>query len=43
MSKGITFFSGVPDSLLKDFCGYITDNAPKHRNIITPNEGIALA
>ena len=23
--KGIDFFTGVPDSLLKDFCGYITD------------------
>ena len=24
--NGITFFSGVPDSLLKHICAYITDN-----------------
>ena len=25
-NAGIEFFSGVPDSLLKDICAYITDN-----------------
>ena len=24
--NGINFFTGVPDSLLKDFCAYVTDN-----------------
>ncbi len=40
---GIGFFSGVPDSLLKDFCAYITDNAQKQNHIIAVNEGSAVA
>lgn len=39
----IDFFSGVPDSLLKDICAYITDNAPKTNHIIAANEGNAIA
>jgi len=38
----IDFFTGVPDSLLKDICGYITDKTPKQRNIISANEGGAI-
>jgi len=38
----IDFFTGVPDSLLKDICAYITDNTPKERNIIAANEGNAI-
>lgn len=41
--NNINFFTGVPDSLLKDFCAYITDNVPKERNIIAVNEGNAIA
>lgn len=41
--NGINFFAGVPDSLLKDFCAYITDHAPSHKNILAANEGNALA
>ena len=26
--NGISFFTGVPDSLLKDFCAYVTDHTP---------------
>ena len=26
--QNISFFSGVPDSLLKDFCAYIDDEFP---------------
>ncbi|WP_461255414.1 phosphonopyruvate decarboxylase [Treponema sp. R80B11-R83G3] len=40
--KGIGFFSGVPDSLLKDFCAYITDHAEKKNHIIAVNEGAAI-
>ncbi len=40
---GINFFTGVPDSLLKDFCAYVTDHTPKERNIIAANEGNAAA
>jgi len=36
-------FFGVPDSLLKDLCAYITDNAPRDRHVITANEGNAVA
>lgn len=39
----VDFFSGVPDSLLKDLCAYITDHSPKQQNIIAPNEGCAVA
>jgi phosphonopyruvate decarboxylase len=37
------FFAGVPDSLLKSFCAYITDNAADKKYIITVNEGSAVA
>lgn len=40
--EGINFFAGVPDSLLKDVCAYITDNISQDRNIITANEGAAI-
>ena len=40
-SLGIEFFSGVPDSLLKSFCGYINDNV-KDDHIISANEGNAI-
>ena len=41
--QGITFFTGVPDSLLKDFCAYVTDHTDKSNHIITANEGNAVA
>mgnify|MGYP001126528154 CR=1 FL=1 len=39
----IEFFSGVPDSLLKDICAYITDHSPRKNHIIAANEGNAVA
>lgn len=39
----IQFYSGVPDSLLKDLCAYITDNTSKQNHIIAANEGNAIA
>lgn len=42
-SCGVDFFAGVPDSLLKDVCACITDNLPPDKNIITANEGAAVA
>ena len=39
----MTFYTGVPDSLLKDFCAYITDHVPAQHHLITPNEGNAIA
>lgn len=41
--KGMDFYTGVPDSLLKDFCAYVTDNAPKDKHIIAANEGAAVS
>jgi len=38
---GVSLFAGVPDSLLKSFCAYVTDNLG-NRHIITANEGGAI-
>ena len=43
VENGVDRFAGVPDSLLKDFCSYLLVNVPKERNIITANEGNAIA
>lgn len=40
--QGIDFFAGVPDSLLKNICAYITDILPREQNIIAANEGGAM-
>src|SRR3989338_7809517 len=39
----IDFFTGVPDSLLKQFCLCVDDNVPEDRHIIAANEGNAIA
>ena len=39
---GIDFYAGVPDSLLKSLCAYITDHADASHHIIAANEGGAL-
>ena len=41
-SYGIDFYAGVPDSLLKNLCAYITDHADANHNIIAANEGGAM-
>jgi phosphonopyruvate decarboxylase len=41
--KNIDFFTGVPDSILKDFSAYLMDNSPNDKNIITANEGSSIA
>lgn len=41
--SGVDFFAGVPDSLLKNLCAYITDNVSRENNIIAANEGGAVA
>lgn len=41
-NNGIDFYAGVPDSLLKNICAYITDNLPAENNIIAANEGGAM-
>ncbi len=42
-NHGIGFFTGVPDSLLKNFCAYVTDSTPSKNNVIAANEGNAIA
>lgn len=40
--SGIDCFAGVPDSLLKNVCAFITDHFDSAHNIITANEGAAV-
>lgn len=40
--KGIDCFAGVPDSLMKNMCAYITDHFDAAHNIIAANEGAAV-
>jgi phosphonopyruvate decarboxylase len=39
----VNFYTGVPDSLLKDFCSCITDTITSENNIVAANEGAAVA
>ncbi len=41
-SIDVNFFTGVPDSLLKSFCGYVADHSPANSHIISSNEGAAV-
>ena len=40
--SGISFYSGVPDSLLKSLCAYITSHTDGNSHIIAANEGAAI-
>jgi len=42
-ANGVSFYAGVPDSLLKDICAYVTDNTTPAQHVITANEGGAIA
>ena len=39
----IEFFTGVPDSLLKEFCLCIDENVSADQHLIAANEGNAIA
>lgn len=39
---GVRFFTGVPDSLLNDFCLYMTNNFPGSHHVMAANEGNAI-
>ena len=41
LREGVDFFTGVPDSLLKSFCAYVTDNCADN-HVIAANEGGAV-
>ena len=41
--KGVKFFTGVPDSLLNNFCLYLVKNIPDGQHVMAANEGNAIA
>lgn len=41
--QGIDFFTGVPDSLLADFCAYVDKHGGTDKHLITANEGNAVS
>ena len=43
IKNGVDFFTGVPDSLLKDICSYISDNSAPEKHVIGANEGGATS
>ena len=42
INHNLDFFTGVPDSLLKELCSCIKDNSDSKHNIIAANEGNAV-
>ena len=42
LQEDVDFFSGVPDSLLKEFCACISDVLPLNSHVIAANEGGAI-
>lgn len=41
--KNVKFFTGVPDSLLNNFCLYLVKNIPDGQHVMAANEGNAIA
>jgi len=42
-SREVDFFTGVPDSILKEFCLCVDDHVPNEKHVIAANEGNAIA
>jgi phosphonopyruvate decarboxylase len=42
LNYGVEFITGVPDTLLNDFCLHIENSWPKEKHIIAANEGNAI-
>ena len=40
--RGVEFYAGVPDSLLKEFCAFLFDTHPTDKHVIAANEGCAV-
>ena len=40
--SGVTFFTGVPDSLLRDFC-FLLDKIDDYNHVVAANEGTAVS
>lgn len=43
IKRDVDFFTGIPGSLFKDFCSYITDHTCSNNQVIAANEGAAVA
>ena len=43
INNGVSFFTGIPDSLLKEFCSYLDNSETNLSHIIASNEGTAIA
>lgn len=43
LENGVEFISGVPDTLLNDFCLQVESNWPADKHVIAANEGNAVA
>lgn len=43
IKNGVEFYTGIPDSLLKDICSYISNNSPPEKHVIGANEGGAVS
>ena len=41
-AAGVEFFAGVPDSLLKSFCAYVTDTCGGKHAITINNGGVGV-
>ena len=41
-AQGVRFLTGVPDSLLKEFCAYVDAALPPQAHVIAANEGAAV-
>jgi len=42
LNQDISFFTGVPDSLLKNFCSVLLERAEPQNHLTAPNEGAAI-
>ena len=43
VNQGVRFFTGIPDSLLAEFCEYVDQNTDRNNHVIAANEGTAVA
>ncbi len=41
LQEGVEYYAGVPDSLLKQFCSFVSCRVPEENHVIAANEGAA--
>lgn len=42
LKEGVEYYAGVPDSLLKHFCSFVSSRVPERNHVIAANEGAAV-